>query len=86
MGETGGNAEERDRLVRVVATVGGKILQREGGGLEKVVRGLGGKLQAPDIDAERVTRFFGEQHNIDQFALKRADREGGRAGGCRPWR
>ena len=26
-----------------------------------------GELLAPHIDAERVTRFFGEQHNIDQF-------------------
>ena len=46
----------------MVANVGGKILQREGGDLAKVVWGLGGKLLAVHIDAERVTIFFGEQH------------------------
>ena len=30
---------------------------------------MGGRLLAPHIDAERVTRFIGEQHSIDQFAL-----------------
>ena len=38
----------------------GEILQREGGDLPKVVWGLGGKLLVSHIDAERVTRFFGE--------------------------
>ena len=68
MGKTGDNAEERDRLVRVVANVEGGILQREGD-LAKVLWGLRGKFLAPHIDAERVTRFFREQHNIDQFEL-----------------
>ena len=53
----------------MVAKVGAEILQREGGDLAKVVWGLGGKLLAPYIDAERVTRFVGERHNIDQFEL-----------------
>ena len=30
---------------------------------------LGGKLLAPHIDTECLTRLLGEQHNIDQFAL-----------------
>ena len=86
MGETGGNAEERDRLVRVVDNVGGKILQQGGGDLAKVAWRLGGEPLALHLDAERVTEFFVEQHNIDQFALSREDFEGGRAGGFRPWR
>ena len=69
LGETWDNAGERDRLVRVVAMVRGEILQREGGDLAKVVWRRGGKLLAPHIDAERVTRFLGEQHNVDQFEL-----------------
>ena len=53
----------------MVANVGGKILQREGGDLAKVVWGLGGIFLAPHIEVGRVTRLIGEQHNIDQFAL-----------------
>ena len=34
-----------------------------------MVWGLGGKILAPHIEVGRVTRFFGEQHHIDQFAL-----------------
>ena len=34
-----------------------------------MVWGLGGKLLAPHIEVERVTRFVGEQHHIDQFSL-----------------
>ena len=34
-----------------------------------MVWGLGGKLPAPQIEVGRMTRFFGEQHHIDQFAL-----------------
>ena len=34
-----------------------------------MVWGLGGKILAPQIEVGRVTRFFGEQHRIDQFAL-----------------
>ena len=30
---------------------------------------LGGKLLVPHVDAEWVTTFFGEEHNIDQLAL-----------------
>ena len=81
---TGENAEERDRLVQVVETVGGNILQQEGGDLAKVAWGLGGESLALQLDAEWVTRFVGEQNNIDQFALSRAECEGARAGGCRP--
>ena len=30
--------------------------------------GLGGEIVAPHIDAKRVTKCFGEQRNINQFA------------------
>ena len=65
------NTEERDRLVRKVANVGGEILQREseGGDLAMVVWGLGGKLLALHKEVAWVTRFFEEQRNIDQVAL-----------------
>ena len=35
--ETGDNAEERDRLVRVVANIGGTILQRKRNELDNVM-------------------------------------------------
>ena len=35
----------------------------------KVVCDFGGELFARQIDDGRVTKVFGEQHNIDQFAL-----------------
>ena len=63
----GGETGEWDWLARVVAEAGGEVLQREGNDLAKVVRGLEGELLAPHIDAKWLTRFFGEQHNIDQF-------------------
>ena len=82
MRRTGRETGERDRLVRVVAEAGVKLLQREGGDVAKVVWGLGGELLAPHIDVERVTRFFGEpQHR--PIRMNRIDCEGGRAGGCR---
>ena len=31
--------------------------------------GAGRELLAPHIDPQRVTKFFGERHDIDQFGL-----------------
>ena len=53
--------------MRVLAKAEGKFLQREGRDLAKVVWGWVGELLTPYIDAERETRWFGKQHNIDQF-------------------
>ena len=69
IGEDRNDAEERNRLLRLVVDAGEKILQRERRGLAKVVWGLGRKLLTHHIDADRVTIFFGEQRNINQFSL-----------------
>ena len=69
IGEDRERYKERYRLLRVVVDARGKILQREGDGLVKVVWGLRGNLLSPHVHAERVTNIFGAQHNIDQFAL-----------------
>ena len=53
----------------MAAEFGGKMQQREGGHLAKVKWELGGTSLAPHIDAQRVTKFFGEQHDVDQFVL-----------------
>ena len=55
-----GDAEDRGRRLRVVETVGGKILQRERGSISpKVVWGLEGGLLAPHIDVEWLIIFSG---------------------------
>lgn len=63
------NAEERGRLLLVVAGVGGDILQGDEDDLTKVVWRLEVGLMALHIDPERVTKVFGEQHNIDPVSL-----------------
>ena len=67
--ETGENVDKWDRLIVVVKNVGGKIIQREGGDLARVVWGLGGTVPSTCIDAKRVTILFGEHHKIDQSGL-----------------
>ena len=47
LGVTGNDAKDRHRLFRMVANVGGTILQREGGDLAKVLWGLGGNYWHP---------------------------------------
>ena len=54
----------------MVENIGGKIFQREGGDLEKVTSRLRGEPLAAHIDAERVTRFFGKQHNIKEQIVR----------------
>ena len=67
LGETGNDAQVRGRRVLGDANIWPKPLQREGGSAAKVASGLGGESLASHIDAERVTKFFGEQHNIESF-------------------
>lgn len=68
IGKTGDDAEERDPLLGVVANAGWTIRLRSKGDVAKMVWGLGGELLAPHMDADQVTKLFGEQHNIDLFA------------------
>ena len=52
------------------------MLLRKGRDVGKVVWALGGEVLASHIDVERMKKFLGEQHKVDQFALHSGRIEG----------
>ena len=69
LGKTGDDADERDRLLGVVARLGEDMLLRKRGDVGKVMWASGGELFAPHTDVDRVKKCFWEQRKVDKFAL-----------------